>query len=104
MTKAEIMLWQEIKGRKILGFKFRRQYSVGCYVIDFHCPKLKLAIEVDGLTHITDEEIEYDKFRQTEIELTGIEFIRFTNLEIYCDLFNVIEKIKHKVEELSLKK
>ncbi len=102
-TKAESLLWQEIKGRKILGYKFRRQYSVGCYVIDFHCPKLKLAIEIDGLTHLTKEEINYDKFRQSEIEMIGIEFLRFNNQEVYGDLSSVVEMIKRKVEKLSLK-
>jgi len=57
-------------------------------VIDFHCPKLKLAIEIDGLTHMTEEEIE---------------FLRFNNQEVYSDLSSVGGMIKRKVKELSLK-
>ena len=102
MTKAEAMLWTELKGRKIGGHKFRRQYSVDAFVLDFYCPELKLAIEVDGATHSTDEEIEYDKRRQSKIESLNIKFLRFINPEIYEEMHNVLEKIKMKIEELSV--
>jgi len=103
MTKAEAMLWSEIKGRKIEGCKFRRQFGVGSYVLDFYCPELKLAIEVDGATHLTNRELRYDIHRETEIENYSIHFLRFTNPEIYSDLYNVLEKIKLKIEELKCK-
>ena len=99
MTKAEVMLWVELKNKN-LGVRFLRQYSVDRYVLDFYNPQLKLAIEVDGATHITNEQIEYDRHRQSEIETAGIVFLRFTNPEIYDDLYNVLEKIKTKIEEL----
>jgi very-short-patch-repair endonuclease len=99
MTHAEVILWNEIKS-KILGERFLRQYSIGSDIVDFYCPRLKLAIEVDGLTHNTDEEIEKDKIRQERIENLNIKFLRFTNPEIYCDLYEVLEKIKAKIEEL----
>lgn len=56
MTKAEAILWRELKKRKMLGFKFRRQFGIGAYVADFYCTELKLVIEIDGVTHCTDEE------------------------------------------------
>lgn len=60
----EILLWSILKGKK-LGYKFRRQYSVDKYVIDFYCVELKLAIEVDGNSHFLDEKTEsYDAVRQ----------------------------------------
>lgn len=68
MTKAETFLWLEIKDRKILGIKFRRQFGIGAWVVDFYCPEVKLAIEADGAIHHKDEEIEYDKLRQGSIE------------------------------------
>jgi very-short-patch-repair endonuclease len=102
MTKAETLLWIELKGKNIGGLKFRRQYSVEAYVVDFYCPALKLAIEIDGATHVTDEEIEYDRKRQEEIETMGIKFLRFTNEEIYEDLHNVLERVKLKVNELKM--
>jgi len=64
----------------------------------FFCSAHRLAIEVDGATHVTDEEIEYDRFRQNEIEKLGIRFLRFTNLEIYEDLGRVIETIKENIK------
>ena len=98
MPKAEVLLWCELKGKKLNGFKFRRQYGIGIYVVDFYCPKKKLAIEVDGPTHFSDAEIEYDKRRQAEMEQLGTKFIRFTNNDIYDSLDYVIEKI---LEELN---
>lgn len=101
MTKAEVLLWLELKNKK-LGVRVLRQYSVGPFVIDFYCPELKFAIEVDGVTHLTEDEIEYDKYREIEIGQLGIKFIRFTNHEIFDDRINVIEKLKKMVEELKL--
>jgi len=97
MTNAERLLWTELKGKKISGYKFRRQHSIGIYIPDFYCTGLKLAIEVDGPTHCTDIEVKYDDERQKEIENLGIQFLRFTNDEIYNNLYNVIEKIKETI-------
>lgn len=99
-TKAEIFLWAEIRNKK-LGYRFLRQYGIGKFVIDFYSPRLKLAIEVDGVTHLTKEELEYDERRQFEIEQLGIQFIRFTNLEVYNENANVIEKISDKIKSIN---
>jgi very-short-patch-repair endonuclease len=99
-TRAEAMVWEEIRKRKILGQRFLRQFSVNAFVVDFYCPKLKLVIEIDGVTHQTEEEKEYDKQRQSEIELLGIIFLRFKNEEVFEDLESVVQVIKNKVEEL----
>jgi very-short-patch-repair endonuclease len=93
MPKAEVMLWSKLRGKGLSGYKFRRQYSVGKFVIDFYCPKLKLAIEVDGDSHFIKEADTYDKERQTIIETLGITFLRFTNREIYENIDGVLEKI-----------
>ena len=95
------MLWDEIKQRKILGHKFRRQYSIGAYVIDFYCTGLKLSIEIDGVTHGTTEEIEYDKLRQEELENIDIVFLRFRNQEVFENIQGVVEKIAEKAAVLS---
>ena len=97
MTKAEVKLWLELKNKK-LGARFLRQYSIHAFVVDFYSPELRLAIEVDGVTHSTDEEKEYDESRQSEIEQLGVVFLRFSNPEIYHDLHNVLEKIKANIE------
>jgi very-short-patch-repair endonuclease len=100
MTKAEVLLWIQLKNKQLLGQRVLRQYSVGSYVLDFYIPKLKLAIEVDGVTHATDEEKEYDRHRQEEIENLGIRFLRFTNPEVYRDMSNILQEITDKVKEL----
>ena len=99
MTKAEVLLWIQLKNKALLGQRVLRQYSVGYYVLDFYIPNIKLAIEVDGATHCTDEELAYDRHRQKEIERLGIAFVRITNQEIYSDIDYVLEKIKEKVKE-----
>ncbi len=66
---AEKILWSKLRNRQ-QRFKFRRQYSIGNYVVDFYCPALKLAIEVDGATHSTKEEIEKDKEREKFLKTT----------------------------------
>lgn len=93
MPLAEVLLWQEIKNNK-LGYKFRRQYSIENYIVDFYCPKRKIAIEVDGNSHFKDKKAKnYDEKRQKFLESFGITFLRFTNREIYLDLENVLNKI-----------
>ena len=93
LSRAEIYLWSRVKNKQILGYKFRRQYSVGYYVIDFYCPKLKLAIEVDGDSHFTKEAMEYDKRREEYIKSFGISFLRVTNLDVYKNMEGVVDKI-----------
>ena len=93
MPMAEVLLWEELKGKKLNGYKFRRQHSIGVYVVDFYCPGKKLAIEIDGPTHFTDNDIENDKYRQFKIEQFGVQFIRFTNNDVFDNLNYVIEKI-----------
>ncbi len=93
MPKAEMILWRFLKGKNLNGYKFRRQYSVGAYVLDFYCAKLKLAIELDGDSHFVDGVQEYDKMRQTFIESFGIKFLRFTNYEIYTNIEAVLNEI-----------
>ncbi len=100
MTKAETLLWIEIKNKKIDDCKFRRQFGIGAYVVDNYSPEIKLAIEIDGVTHYTDEEIEYDKKRQTYIENLGVTFLRFTNEEVYESMGFVFKKISLKIDEL----
>jgi len=55
-TYTEFLMWKQLKSKRLCGYKFRRQYSVDKYVIDFYCPKLKLAIEVDGISHELDRQ------------------------------------------------
>ena len=71
-----------LRGRRVANHKFRRQFSVGEYILDFYCPALKLAIEIDGCSHDGEDAEEYDVIRQRTIEAFGIHFIRFRNAEV----------------------
>ncbi|MCI0330616.1 MAG: endonuclease domain-containing protein [candidate division Zixibacteria bacterium] len=97
MSPAEAILWSKLSKRQVLGFKFRRQYGVGSYVLDFFCPDAKLAIEVDGDSHFQEDAAEYDGKRQAAIEKLGIHFLRFTNQEIRKNLFDVLKTITETV-------
>ncbi|MFA7285562.1 MAG: DUF559 domain-containing protein [Candidatus Paceibacterota bacterium] len=90
-TKEETLLWAKVRNSQ-LGFKIKRQYSVGPYLLDFYCASKKLAIEIDGAQH--REEKEYDKLRSDYLAVFGIRVIRFWNSEINKDIEEVILKIK----------
>ncbi len=82
------------------GERFLRQYSVDQYVLDFYCPRLKLAIEVDGDSHFVAGSQFYDKERQKHIENYGVRFIRFTNNDICGNIEWVYQAIYDKIERL----
>ena len=79
MTSNERRIWNWLRDRTFDGFKFRRQVPVGPYVVDFYCPALKLAIEVDGQHHETFWMADYDSARTDYLQARGIEVIRITN-------------------------
>ncbi|MFN0159315.1 MAG: endonuclease domain-containing protein [Bacteroidota bacterium] len=98
-TEHEDFLWSHLRRRQILGVKFRRQYSVGAYVLDFYCPELKLAIEVDGKSHESTSAQRNDLERQTYLERFGIRFLRFRNDEVEYQTGNVIAAIRNDIIE-----
>jgi very-short-patch-repair endonuclease len=89
---AEIVLWSKLRN-KGLGYKFRRQFGIGKYIVDFYCPKKKFVIEVDGATHSTDKEVINDKIRQNYLESLGLKVIRFTNNDIRENMNGVLSVI-----------
>lgn len=104
-TFCEKIIWSAIRKNQICDERFLRQYSIDQYVIDFYCPNLKLAIEIDGDDHfVSEEKIEYDKKRQRFLESFGIIFIRYTDDEVFGDTNKVIDKIEREVMELKKKK
>jgi len=93
MTYCEKILWMYLR-KKQYGYRFLRQYSIDQYVIDFYCPKLKLAVESDGSVHELTEQKEYDKERQSDLEKFGITFVRITNEELLANPNKAFEKIE----------
>ena len=93
LTPAEARLWKYINGNQ-LGKKFRRQHSIGYYIVDFYCPQSKLVIELDGSPHDTEQGYEKDKERSNYLEGAGAKVIRFQNQEVIKNLEGVLEEIK----------
>lgn len=93
-TYAEVFFWQQVKGRQLEGRKFRRQSSIGSYIVDFYCPEEKLVVELDGEVHFDEEAIKYDKKRIEFLESVGLKVIRFENNEVLKNTEYVFSKIK----------
>ena len=95
MTFSEVKLWNELKNGKMLGYDFDRQRPIGNYVVDFYCKELKLALEVDGITHSDENAILKDKKRQEELESVGVIFLRFDALLIVNKVECVVREIEN---------
>lgn len=91
-------MWSKLRAKRLLGRKFRRQYSIGPYVVDFYCPGLKLAVEIDGDSHFQPGMEDQDRRRQAFIESCGVQFLRFTNEEVTRNLDGVLAVIGRFVE------
>ena len=86
------------------GYKFRRQYSVAAYVVDFYCAAARLAIEIDGDSHFQKGSAARDETRQAAIESFGIQFLRFRNVEVFEHLDVVLAAIGRHLLKLEMKR
>lgn len=86
-------MWRMVRGRRLGGFKFRRQRSIGPYIVDFYCSWAKLAIELDGSVHDNPARAEYDRERQEYLEAIGIRVVRFRNNEVLREPNRVAESL-----------
>ena len=102
MPKSEVILWSKLKNRQMHGERFLRQYGVDQYVLDFYCPRLKLAIEIDGDSHFMPGAEEQDKARQEYIESFGIQFLRFTNEDVYKNIDGVCQTLYNRIEGIKI--
>jgi len=100
MPSAEVIVWSKLQKKQLLDCKFRRQFSIGPYIVDFYSAELKLAIEIDGDSHFTAGAEVKDNFRQPFIEQHGIRFLRFTNGDVYKNLNGVLQSIYEMIEAL----
>lgn len=92
-TSAEATLWKHLKGKQLEGKKFRRQHSIGNYIVDFYCPSEKLVVELDGAVHFTEQGAEYDRKRTRFLNALGIRVIRFENERVFEDIEGVLRAI-----------
>ena len=95
-TKTEILLWKFLKGKQLRGYDFHRQKPIDEFIVDFFCPELMLAIEIDGVSHIGNEE--YDKERQSKLEKLGIRFLRFKDDDVFYNCDFVMKEIEKWIE------
>ena len=103
-TSAEAMLWLHLKNKQLDGWRWRRQFSVGPYIIDFYCPKAKLGIELDGNNHYSLSGMEYDDFRTIQLyNIYGVKLLRFENNMIWKDIDSVLYEIKRVLQETEIK-
>ena len=101
LNLAERLLWARLKERQLEGYKFRRQYGFGPYVVDFYCPELKIAVEIDGVTHFLSKGTKiYDEKRQKYIENYGVKFIRISNQQVLKSPDDALELIRQEIKGL----
>jgi very-short-patch-repair endonuclease len=102
-TDVEKRLWSRLRNRQIANLKFRRQHPLGNRIVDFFCAEAKLAIELDGSGHLTDNGQKSDLDREIELYEKGIRVLRFYNHDIAKNLDGVLNAIIYVVDsDLSL--
>ena len=96
-TPAEAALWRALQRRRLDGFKFRRQFGVGAYILDFYCPEARLGVELDGAVHAAQRD--YDAARTRNLAAVGVRVVRFENAEVFERLEVVCAAILHEARE-----
>jgi very-short-patch-repair endonuclease len=98
-TKAESQLWKALQKKQLEGRKFRRQHSIGNYIVDFYSSKEKLIVELDGQVHDNFVNEEYDRKRTRYLESLGFKVLRFENYLAFEQLDMVLEAIKAEFKQ-----
>ena len=99
MTISEGILWDELKGKKVNGLKFRRQHPLNNFIADFYCHQKRLVIELDGSVHDGIDQNDYDLGRTEELNKFGIKVIRFRNEQVIRNVKEVLDKIKRVLSD-----
>ena len=92
-TPAERLLWEQLRGRRFLGLKFRRQHPFGLFILDFFCVERRLAIEVDGAAHEGESNTARDEERSAWLRQRGVRTVRISNDDILHDLEESLRRI-----------
>ncbi len=98
-TLSEVLLWNELKAGKMMGYKFNRQKPLLNYIVDFYCKPLNLVIEVDGVSHDNETSFERDLIRQRKLEKIGLSFLRFDDLEVKRNIVSALRTVEGYIEE-----
>ena len=94
LTPAEALLWKNLQKSKLDGKKFRRQHSIGPYIVDFYCPECRVIVELDGAGHFGLLGAERDEARTRFLSRFGTRVLRFENKEVFGNLEGVLETIR----------
>ena|SRR5436190_24225509 len=94
MTRAETLLWRYIKAHRIGAFGYRRQATMGPYIVDFVCHSARLVVEVDGSSHDYEDRLERDTERDAWFAARGYAVLRFTDQEVLSNLEGVILRVQ----------
>ena len=97
-TRAEEKLWQHLRNRQLLGFKFRRQVPIDRFIVDFVCFDAKVIVEVDGATHGTQDEVMRDTERTCALESFGYLVLRFRNVDVYENIDGVLDVLARTLQ------
>ena len=98
-TKEEDILWQLLRNRQFMGLKFKRQFPIGNYIVDFVCEEKKLVIEIDGGQHNIPDNVKADKVRTNYINSKGYRVVRFWNNDINQNIEGVYETLLSMVRD-----
>jgi very-short-patch-repair endonuclease len=98
-TDAEKKLWSILRNRQLYGVKFRRQFPVGRYILDFYSPEYRIGIEADGGQHYTNTGRTKDDIREKELLKYGITILRFSDRDILNNIEGVCKVIINKIKE-----
>ncbi|GAB6140699.1 hypothetical protein JCM14076_14280 [Methylosoma difficile] len=98
-TDVEQRLWQQLRNRRLLNHKFRRQFPIEPYIVDFVCLELKLIIELDGGQHA--DQLDYDQHRSQYLGKKGFKILRFWNNEIIENNEGVLETIRLAILDIT---
>ena len=96
-TPTEAIMWEQLRDRRLAGHKFRRQHAVGQYVLDFFCPELQCAVEIDGGIHNDAAQRLRDTQRQADLEAQGIWFVRISADCVANDLAAVLQELAEQL-------
>jgi very-short-patch-repair endonuclease len=99
LTPAENRFWFYVKGRKLFGFKFRRQHPVGNFIADFYCHELKLVVEIDGNIHSLNTQKIRDFERDLRMKELGLNVLRFSNEDVFFNAQIIVEEVKKIIDK-----
>ena len=102
-TRAEITLWNHLKGKKLKGYDFHRQKPIENFIVDFFCNKLILAIELDGYTHGFEEVLVKDEIKEKRLTDLGVTVLRFTDRDVIDNIESVLKSIEDSIDEIVIR-